>query len=715
MGMRIAIARIERLGSLLPAAWVALPVVVGLFAGLRMVPGAPSYIAQTILAAVVLLAAVLTEVVHRVGPPGIERSAWGVLSATLGLVFGAVLYYVWQWTVVSTEGMQSASVFEALTLLAALMIALGMAHIADVVRMPLPEKLRLFFDVAAFLAVTLMVFHHFVPRPAGTAAGGYESALWTAHSASGALVLACSAWLVASSHPGVERAIASLGAVGLAILGTEAMLWPVVRSARLTDQGEGLDAVFGAFAVMGFYMFILAALLRMRRSAEPWRIAATRQVNGRSVWVSTALSLYVLVGVSSAAWWVYLGKGSAESTFLLVGGVIATFALVARTGASAVETVLARNEADVDPVTGALGASSFVRRADGALAQTERDGRPFSLIIFDIDSFSRVNAALGHAGGDRVLADIAQAVAQLVAGRGELFRFAADEFAVICPTTEANAMVIAAEILAVIRGLSAVEDRLLSASVGVAGLPPEGCDRDELVHRAKAAEAWAKYHGKGRVVRFDERIVRALGVEERLRTSDDCGLNMVRAIASATDARDPRSYYHSRNVAALSVMFSEAIGIDPETVRRIEIAALLHDCGRLGLPESLMADVLRTSRQQLAAREHSKIGEMVTRSVGMPSVPLWVRHHHERWDGAGYPDGLVGEAVPLESRIIALADAYDTVTSGARSGVPASRAAALQEIDLGMGSRFDPMLAERFIEVVGETASLGWSDEWELR
>ena len=190
---------------------------------------------------------------------------------------------------------------------------------------------------------------------------------------------------------------------------------------------------------------------------------------------------------------------------------------------------------------------------------------------------------------------------------------------------------------------------------------------------------------------------------------------MVRAIASATDARDPRSYYHSRNVAALSVMFSEAIGIDPEAVRRIEIAALLHDCGRLGLPESLMADVLRTSRQQLAAREHSAIGELVTRSVGMPGVPLWVRHHHERWDGAGYPDGLVGEAVPLESRIIALADAYDAVTSGARNGVPVSRAAALQEIDLGMGSRFDPMLAERFIEVVGETASLGWSDEWELR
>ena len=98
----------------------------------------------------------------------------------------------------------------------------------------------------------------------------------------------------------------------------------------------------------------------------------------------------------------------------------------------------------------------------------------------------------------------------------------------------------------------------------------------------------------------------------------------------------------------------------------------------------------------------------------MPGVPTWVRHHHERWDGAGYPDALVGEQVPLESRINALADAYDAMTSGARNRSPMSRGAALQEIDLGMGSRFDPTLAEAFIDVVGRTASLGWSDEWAI-
>jgi HD-GYP domain-containing protein (c-di-GMP phosphodiesterase class II) len=279
---------------------------------------------------------------------------------------------------------------------------------------------------------------------------------------------------------------------------------------------------------------------------------------------------------------------------------------------------------------------------------------------------------------------------------------------------EPDAIALAGEVLAAVRGLTAGDTRL-SASMGVAGGQAGQCGRDELLRCANAAQAWAKYHGKGRVVRFDERIVRALGVEERLRVEEDRSvLTIVHALASAADARDPRNYYHSRNVAALSVMFSEALGLESERVRRIEIAAMLHDCGKLGLIDPLLADVVLTSRQRMAAREHVVLGETFVRSVGIPGIPTWVRHHHERWDGEGYPDGLAGELMPLESRIIALADAYDTMTSKVRSRAPVSRGAALQEIDLGMGSRFDPVLAERFIEVVGRTASLGWSDEWAI-
>jgi HD-GYP domain-containing protein (c-di-GMP phosphodiesterase class II) len=274
-------------------------------------------------------------------------------------------------------------------------------------------------------------------------------------------------------------------------------------------------------------------------------------------------------------------------------------------------------------------------------------------------------------------------------------------------------MVLAAELLGAIRGLTPSGGIALSASMGVAGCEAGCLTSDELVRRASAAQAWAKYHGKGRVVRFDERIVRALGVEERLRVHEDrSGMDVARALIAAADARDPRNYYHARNVASLAVLLGDAVGLESEHVRRLELAAMLHDIGKLGLPESLLVEVLRTARQQMAVRAHATIGETLVQSLGVYGVGDWVRHHHERWDGAGYPDGLSGDQIPLESRIIALADAFDIMTSARRTRSPMSRGAALQEIDLGMGSRFDPMLAETFIHVVAATASLGWSDEW---
>jgi diguanylate cyclase (GGDEF)-like protein len=523
------------------------------------------------------------------------------------------------------------------------------------------------------------------------------------------LILIGTAWLLRGARPGVERRLMTLMGMALAIFAIGMVLWPVWRAGTATAGGGLLDAVVGGIYVAGYCLLLMAALTRLRYRDDVWRSSNSRPPNTEGVWISTLLSFYVLVGAGFIGWWLYTSQGpQADLQLYTTLGFAATFALVARTGVTAIETVLARSAADLDPVTGAPGPRTFGRAADEALGEAEESSNSVSLIVFDMDDFSEVNSALGHSGGDRVLADVVEVVKSSVEGKGELFRLSADEFIVLCTLEEGQAAVLSAEILSVIRCLAPVDGQQLSASLGVAACVGGTCSREELLSRADAAQAWAKYHGKGRIVRFDERIVRALGVEERLREHEDqVGLEMARALASAADARDPRNYYHSRNVASLAVLFSEALELDADVVRRIEIAAMLHDCGKLGLPDELLADVLRSSRMQMAAREHSTLGEAFVQAVGLPGVPTWVRHHHERWDGAGYPDGLSGDAVPLESRIIALADAYDAMTSSARNRVPMSRGAALQEIDLGMGSRFDPTLAERFIEVVGHTASLG--------
>ena len=715
--MAFGVAGRARLGRVVPVGWALLPVVVGGFIWLRTAPGWTSLLfAQVLFVMPIALASIAAEAAYAIGPAGIERRAWGLLSITAVLLLLSEGYYSWYQLTISPAGPRSASVFDALNFVAAALIAFGIVQLAGVSRLEVPQRVRLAFDVVAFSAVTFAFLYHLTVQPLAGGAPWWDSARWTTYSLVGVLIIVGILWLVAYSRPGIERQMISLVALAVGIFAVGMTLWPLWRSGDAAGARSLFDALIGAVYLMGYYLLMMAALTRIRERDKVWRITNGRLVETEGVWASTLLSLYVLVGVGLVGWWLYVGRGvSIDAGVYVACGLIATLALVARTAVTAFETVLARNVADIDPVTGALGGVSFVRRCDEAVVRAERLNEVLSLIVFDMDGFSRINAALGHAGGDRVLAQVASVVAQTVADRGEVFRLTADEFAIVCPIPEPHALVLAAEVLAVVRGLAKIGDIQLSASVGVASCEGDQCSREDLTRRANAAQAWAKYHGKGRVVRFDERIVRALGVEERLRVHEDrSGLDMARALASVADARDPRNYYHSRNVAALSVMFSEALELDPERVRRIEIAAMLHDCGKLGLVDSLLADVLRTSRQQLAAREHAVLGETLVRSVGMPGVPTWVRHHHERWDGAGYPDALVGEQVPLESRIIALADAYDAMTSGARNRSPMSRGAALQEIDLGMGSRFDPTLAEAFIDVVGRTASLGWSDEWAI-
>lgn len=708
------VVRAHRIGRLLPASAVVLPALIIAYVLLRLIPGDLSFgLAQVVFLTPIALATALPEIAYSFAPAGVERRGWGVLSLTLGIVLLSQSYYSWYQVTVSKAGPSWPSVFDALNVLAAVMIVAGIAHMAGVAHLTSPQQFRLFFDGVAFAVITFTALYSFSIRPMDPSLSWPESARLAAYSLVGVLIIFGIVWLIASSTPGIERSLMSLVGSALLVYGGAIVMWPQASALDSSSIPVLWSALVNAVFMSVYCVLAFAALLRLRRAEEPWRVDNLRPVNTQGVWVSTLLALYVLVGVGFIGWWVYHHKTEPDALMYLSCAMIATLSLVARTGATAIETVLARSEAGTDPVTGVLGASSFLHRCEEALSHAERVGQSLSVILLDVDAFSQVNAALGHAGGDRVLTQIASAVASEVAGEGEVYRLSADEFAVICRMNEPGAAAIAAEVLEVIRDIVPAEGLRLSASIGVAGCGPGECDREELIRRAKAAEAWAKYHGKGRVVRFDERIVRALGVEERLREHEDRNsMEMIRAIALAADARDPRNYYHSRNVAALSVMFSEALELEPENVRRIEIAALLHDCGKLALPDSLLAEVLRTSRQQLAAREHATIGETLSQSIGMPGVPLWIRHHHERWDGAGYPDGLVGEAVPLESRIIALADAYDALTSGARRSSPMSRGAALQEIDLGMGSRFDPMLAEHFIVVVGQTASLGWSDEW---
>ena len=693
--------------------WLALVPFMGAFVVLRRTPGHEALLlAQAVFLLPVALAAIVAELAYFFGR-GVERKAWGLLSLTVTLLLVSEGYYSWYQVIHSVAGPPAPSIYDALNLVAAALIASTLVLLSGATRQSATQRFRLACDALALAAAAYVGLYHFWASELPPGTQWAELARWTAYSLVGIIIIGGTLWLASSDVWDSEREIASLVGISLLIFGSGMVLWPAWRAMGVGTP-SALDVLVSVIYLLGYYLLFMAGRVRLRDSDLAWGDSTLHPIRTDGVWASTTLSGIVMVCVVAVAAWCYAAPAPTAGLLpYLVAGMLATLGLVGRTGVTAVESALLRQQADLDSLTGLHNEKAFRRRVEQAVSEARRTRAPLSVLLLDLDDFERINEGLGQAAGDGVLLDVSRAMAQVVGRRGELFHLDADEFAVIVRESQSRALGVGDELLAAVDDVRPAGSVSLSVSVGVAQSEEGVTSGAELLRRAAAAESWAKYHGKRRVVGFDERILRAMGVEDRLkRAPENARSELVRALGAAADARDQRNYYHSRNVAALAVILCEALQLDRGHVQRIEVAAMLHDCGKLCLPDDLLADQLLTSRQQLALREHAELGGALTASVGMGGVSMWIRHHHERWDGAGYPDALSGETVPLESRIIALADAYDAMTSGMRNRAPLSRAAALQEVDLGMGSRFDPELAEVFIRAVAATKTLGWSDEW---
>jgi len=658
---------------------------------------------------------VILFVVGRVGTPSRERNAWNLLAVATSFVLAAELYYSGYQVTVDAAGPPGFSLYDVFNTVGAAILMVGLARVAGLARARRADNLRLAADLIALLVVGFMALYHFwVSRLMQSSEYWLEAVRWTVYSFSGVVILVLLVLVYFNLRP-VRFPQMTMPLTGsLAIFSLGLFLTPVWQSAQSSSVVTPLGAAVVCLLMDGYYLMFMAGLTRLVGKHESWRNSSSRLNMGGPVWPPTMLAATVLIAVGLMGYWVYEAPiSTGEATLYVAASVLATLALVARTGFASLEAGEWKSFATADPVTGALNHRAFQERLESQLTVARR-GEPFTVALLDIDAFSGINQVLGHAEGDAVLRAVADALCNDRSQGESVYRLSGDEFAVIAPGVgEAASLDFGRRLLGSIQRIDVPGLPGLSASIGVASATDELCDREQLLVRADAAQTWAKYHGKNRVVAYDEHMVRALGVEERLRIREhESELGIARALAAAVDARDSRNYYHSRNVAALVALLCAEIGIADERVRRIEIAAILHDVGKIALSDEALRHGARSPRNERAAQEHATLGETLVESLGDAEMPAWVRAHHERWDGSGYPDGLVGPQIPYEARIIALADAYDSMTAGRRGGRQLSKGAALQEIDHGIGTRFDPELAESFIRVVGTTASLGWSDEW---
>jgi len=346
-----------------------------------------------------------------------------------------------------------------------------------------------------------------------------------------------------------------------------------------------------------------------------------------------------------------------------------------------------------DPLTGLGNHRHFHERLERELRHAQEKSLPLTLCLVDVDDFKRINDRFGHPTGDRVLSQLAARLRQT----GEAFRLGGDEFALLLPDYDENSALTAAS--SVVERIAAIELEQLGSvtvSVGVATSPAHAGERDELVRLADSALYWAKEYGKNRVRSYRPDVIE-LAELKRLASGPDraARFRAAASLARAVDARDVYTGSHSQRVADLAARTARRLGLPDEEVELTRLAASLHDLGKLAIPE----EILRkpgplTEPERLVLERHPQIGFRMLESLGVDPVAEWVLHHHERWDGSGYPDGLPGDRIPLGARIIFVADAYDAMTSERvyrRRVLPEQ---AIAELRRCAGTQFDPEIVD---------------------
>jgi diguanylate cyclase (GGDEF)-like protein len=359
-------------------------------------------------------------------------------------------------------------------------------------------------------------------------------------------------------------------------------------------------------------------------------------------------------------------------------------------------------DAATDPLTGLANQRTFQDGLRAELSRARRHGTPVAVALIDVDHFKEVNDTCGHGVGDRVLTTIAQLLQEALRAEDLLARIGGDEFAVVLPAADANAAAAALErARRTIARAQIAEGASVSISVGICDTQ-HATDAEALTRRADGALYWSKENGRNRVSTYDPGTVLELSADERIEALRRAqALSGLRAMARAIDARTPSTAQHSERVAALSARLAEARGWAPERVALLHDAALVHDVGKLGIPDAiLLKSSPLTDDERQAIQLHAELGaRMVEGMLGAEQVE-WVRAHHERPDGAGYPRGLRGDALTEGGGLLSIADAYDVMTS-ARPYSPARPPAdALAECRELAGGQFAPAAVAALAEVL---------------
>jgi diguanylate cyclase (GGDEF)-like protein/putative nucleotidyltransferase with HDIG domain len=393
-----------------------------------------------------------------------------------------------------------------------------------------------------------------------------------------------------------------------------------------------------------------------------------------------------------------------------VAGWLATFTTLALAGvvvATTRDRMVALVEslthaARRDPLTDLLNRRGFEEIFDIELERARRTEAPLSLIVGDLDRFKELNDDFGHAAGDEALKHVAELIDSAKRGFDAAARVGGEEFAILAPDADEHGSYMLAErIRTDVERSFATGTGPLTTSFGIATFPLHGQSADALLRAGDQALYAAKRLGRNRSVISSAEVPGILARAPRRQDESHVELGNLLGLAEALDVRDSGTVTHCHRVGRFAELIARELGLTPDSVERVRVAGILHDLGRVGIPDALVAKSGPLTEQEWTlVRSHPEIGARMVETTDHADIREWILSHHERPDGRGYPAGHPAAEVPLEARIIGVADAYEAMTSDRPYRPALAPAEAAQELRRGAGTQFDEQVAEALLRVV---------------
>jgi diguanylate cyclase (GGDEF)-like protein len=356
-------------------------------------------------------------------------------------------------------------------------------------------------------------------------------------------------------------------------------------------------------------------------------------------------------------------------------------------------------ESRIDSLTGLFNRRYFDEQIDEEINRRRRYGGIFSLAICDLDFFKHYNDSYGHIAGDKLLEQIGRLIKNSIRVADLAFRYGGDEFVILLPDTDIdNALFVTERVRKNVREEMKKRKIPLTVSFGLSSWKVNGISAKEILEAADAAAFEAKRLGGNQCI-LSSPFASSLPQTRAKVEAEKNILNIMCSLARSLEARDIYTHGHSQEVNKYALMIGKAVGLSEEGLVRLSRAALLHDIGKIGVHDNVLNKKGKLDKEEREEmKKHPEVGAEIIGYLPLLShCKPAILHHHERWDGAGYPSGLKGKEIPFEARILAIADAFSAMTSVRPYRPAMSYQEAILELKREAGKQFDAELVEAFV------------------